>query len=197
MNKIDSFVNTRAKRNCVLMIFTFSMLVIITSVHLYLGMIIMKAETYEQIFSLLNTNAVSLSFLGRMSVTFMSVTKFEVLRLLTDFFSSIYLYEFIFFLVSVIVICAKAKTKMERQIKRFLMIHWAIFVILILSLAICAMLALKAGSLFNAFSLLRFFGYMLIGINGLLLVIDGFALCSCILIDLPEAMAYRVEEIEG
>lgn len=197
MNRIDNFLNTRAKRNCLLMIFIFSMLVIITSVHLYLGMMIIKAETYEQIFALLNTNAVSLSFLGRMAVTFMSVTKIEVLRILTDFFSSIYLYEFIFAIVSLVCLIAKAKTKIERQIKKMLIINWAIFVIMILSLAICAMLALKAGSLFNAFSLLRFFGYTLIGINGLLLVVDGFALCSCILIDFPEAMAFSVEEIEG
>ena len=196
MNKIDSYFNTRAKRNCLFLILIYSLMIIISCVHLYLGLVIIKALTYEQIFSILNSSAVNLSFLGRMTVNFMSTTRFEIIPVMSQFLSSLYLYEIIFFVLSVFVIIAKANTKLEKQTKSIVLLNWCIYLILFAALAIVASLAFKAGSLFDAFSLLHFFGYGLIGINGFLLVVNGFALCTCLLIDLPEAMAYQVEEVE-
>lgn len=197
MNRIDAFLNTRAKRSCLFSLILYGLLCFITALHLYLGMVVIKAATYEQIVSLLNMKIVQLAFLGRMVLSFISTTSISLLPLLSTFFRSLYLYEILFFLFSMIVILSHAKTRLEKSLKKMTCLNLCVFLLICVLFAIAAMMAMKSGSLFSGFSLIHLFGYGLIAANGLLLILDGFAFCQILLIDYPQAMAYDViEEIQ-
>lgn len=197
MNRIDTFLNTRAKRSCLFSLILYGLFCVIAALHLYLGMVVIKAATYEQIVSLLSTKIVQLAFLGRMALNFISTTSISFLPMLSTFFSSLYLYEIFFFLFSMIVLFSSAKKRLEKSLKKMTILNICIFLLVAILFAAAAMLAMKSGSLFSGFSLIHLFGYLMIAANGVLLILDGFAFCQILLIDYPDAMTFDViEEIQ-
>lgn len=197
MNKIDTFLNTRAKRSCLFSLILYGLFCVIAALHLYLGIVVIKAATYEQIVSLLSTKIVQLAFLGRMALNFISTPSISFLPMLSTFFSSLYLYEIFFFLLSMIVLFSSVKKRLEKSLKKMTILNLCVFSLVGILFAIAAMMAMKSGSLFSGFSLIHLFGYLMIAANGILLILDGFAFCQILLIDYPEAMNFDViEEIQ-
>lgn len=197
MNKIDAFLNTRAKRSCLFSLILYGLFCVISALHLYLGIVIIKAATYEQIVSLLSTKIIQLAFLGRMALNFISTTSISFLPMMSSFFASLYLYEILFFLFSVIVLFSSAKKRLEKSLKKMTALNLCIFLLVVILFAAAAMMAMKSGSLFSGFSIIHLFGYIMIAANGILLILDGFAFCQILLIDYPEAMNFDViEEIQ-
>lgn len=194
MNKIDAYLNTRAKRNCLFSLILYGLFCIITALHFYLGLVVIKAATYEQIVSLLNTKIVQLAFLGRMVLNFISTTSFSILPLLSTFFRSLFLYEILFFLFSLFVLCTRASTRLEKSLKKMTGLNSCVFLLIGVLFAIVAMMAMKSGSLFSGFAFVHLFGYALIAANGLLFILDGFAFCQILFIDYPQAMTFDVIE---
>ena len=194
MNKIDPFLNTQTKRCCLFSLILYGLFCVIAALHLYLGLVVIKAATYEQIVSLLSTKIVQLAFLGRMALNFISTASISFFELLSAFFGSLYLYEIIFFVCSMIVIFSSAKKRLEKSLKKMTILNLCIFLIVAILFAAAAVLAMKSGSLFSGFSLIHLFGYFMIAANGILLILDGFAFCQILLIDYPEAMSFEVIE---
>lgn len=64
MNKLDAFVDTRAKRNVLLLLVTYFLMSLVCVLHVYLGLVVLQADNYDQIFDLLNNHIVSLAFLA-------------------------------------------------------------------------------------------------------------------------------------
>lgn len=197
MNKIDTFLNTRTKRSCLFSLILYGLFCVVAALHLYLGIVVIKAATYEQIVSLLSTKIVQLAFLGRMALNFISTPSISFLPMLSTFFSSLYLYEIFFFLLSIIVLFSSVKKRLEKSLKKMTVLNLCVFSLVGILFVVAAMMAMKSGSLFSGFSLIHVFGYLMIAANGILLILDGFAFCQILLIDYPEAMNFEViEEIQ-
>lgn len=196
MNKLDAFVNTRAKRNVLLLLIVYFLMSLICVLHVYLGLVVLKADNYDQIFDLLNNPIVSFAFLGRMAVDFMSLTSFHLIEVVQRFISSLYLYEIIFFILSSLVIFLKPVTRLEKNVRKMTLLNWCLYLISAALLVIVTILAFKAGSLFDAFALLHLFAWLLIIIHGFLLVLNVYAFCLTLFVEMPDALAYTaIEEL--
>lgn len=196
MNKLDALWDTREKRNCLWCIFMDVFFVFISAVHLYLGFVLLQAQTYDQIFQLLNQPVVSFAVLGRMVLNGMSVAMLEPISFVIQIITSLNVYEVIGFLLSFIILIVKPTTRYERRNRKITLLNVGVYLLLLVMLLVIVVMSFKAGSLFDVLTYLHLLGYILIGLNCLLLILNGYALCQMIVVDYSDALQVYAEEIE-
>ncbi len=194
MNKLNELLDTRTKRVCMFSLILYSLFCVISALHLFLGVVVVNANTYDQILGLLDSNVVRLAFLGRIAVCLVSMAASGIMERVLSIVGSCYLYEWILLGLTIIVLFSRVTHRLEKNLKRMTVLNSMVALLLILLLAIIAMVSMNAGSLSAAFSIVQGLGYGLILVNGFLLVVNGYALCQIFVIEYPKAMG--VTEIE-
>ncbi len=196
MNKLDFLWDTREKRNCLWCIFMDIFFVFISAIHLYLGFVLLQAHNYNQIFDLLSQPIVSLAILGRIVVNGMSMATVDPLAFLGQILASMNIFEMIGFILSAVILIAAPATRYEKRNRRITLLNVLAYALIIVLLLIIVVFSFQAGSLMDVLGYLHILGYVLMGLNLLLLIFNGYALCQMIVVDYPDALQVHVEVID-
>lgn len=196
MNNWDHLWDTREKRNCLLCIGMDIFFVFMSIIHLYLGFVLIQAHNYDQIFDLLSQPIVSWALLGKIVLNGMSLVTLDAGLFLTQFFKSFSLYEGVSLIMMVLILFAKPITSLEKRNYRMTMINALAYGFILICLLGILLLSFQAGSLFDVLKYLHLLGYLLMGLNLFLVILNGYALCQMLVVDYPDALQVELEVVE-
>lgn len=194
MNKFDALLNTRDKRDCFFSVLFYGLVISVCLVHLYLAVVLLKANSYETTFGLLDSVAVQLSFIGRIVLAIMSNPLLQVSTITIGLISALGIVEVSLAILFSLFLLQKPSTRFQTLQKRAAYLNGCCVLLVISGAILLVMLAYKAGSLFNVLSMLHIFAYGLIVVCGAMMLYNGACLISLLFIDYPDLMKIQVIE---
>lgn len=194
MNKLNALINTRDKRDCFFSIGFYLLAISECVVHIYLGTVLLKANSYETTFALLDSLAVQLSFIGRIVLAIMSDPTFQWSTITIGLLNALGIVEVLMATLFGLFVSQKASTHYQIQQKKAAYLNGCCVILVLSGAILLVVLAYKAGSLFNVLSMLHVFAVGLIGICWLILLYNVFGLVSIVFVDYPSLMKIKVIE---
>lgn len=184
---LDTFIDTRAKRFALFSCITAILMLLLLLSYIRLSLSLLQLENYQDLFALLETDVLQLTYISRVILSCLSMAQFDLMQFLKIACSSMRIWECLTILCLAVLLCDKKRKKLN-----YLILITSLFVLMIL--IVCAMQGFQASSVTQAISAIRRIGYTLLISSIMLVLMFSYLLCHSFYPKYREALAYEAIE---
>lgn len=195
MNKLHHLLDTRDKRDVICATIFYAAMFLAGLTQIYLAIQLLLANNYDQVFDLLENGAVRYSFLGKLATSLMSYFSASLFEIIQIVYKSMSFYDWIIVIFGILFLFMKPMTKYEKKMKLYAQLDICLFLIVYLSLMLTLIFSFKMGSLLEVVSLLHILAVVILATGAVMVIMNGYALCWNILVQIPNVMCVTVEEV--
>lgn len=180
MISLDQYVDTRAKRKSLFHIGYLLITIFVIYTYLKTAIILLSIQNYDALFSVMSSASLNQSFLARVVLSCMSMSKFDIVRLCVHLLSACRWLDSIWLISTMLVFASDV----YRDVRKQYLIPFLIYFLLFVVIGVIGVIATQATSLMNVVQYIHIIAWIL-GVSQIVLTV----LCTSWM--LKEIKAYR------